>query len=170
MTSILFLIETSYCNIFRCNYLRNKKLFLNSFLHFRNIDSILNIFKKKMTCIADVFWTYGLRKTCLDNFLKSPVSEDPSTSNMVNGRKHCWCLNISTFTIFLDNCEGNSVAKSLSWWYEKYWDCLLIHWMPMTSILFLIQTIYYKMFWCNYLRKRKFCGIFFCIFEIWIQF
>ena len=111
------------------------------------------------------FWTYGLRKTCLDNFLKSPVSEDPSTSNMVNGRKHCWCLNISTFTIFLDNCEGNSVAKSLSWWYEKYWDCLLIHWMPMTSILFLIQTIYCKMFWCNYLRKRKFWGIFFLHFR-----
>ena len=29
MTSILFLIETIYCNIFRCSYLKNKKKFSN---------------------------------------------------------------------------------------------------------------------------------------------
>ena len=28
------------------------------------------------------FWTYRLRKTWLNKCLKSPVSEDPSTSNM----------------------------------------------------------------------------------------
>ena len=55
MTSILFLIETIYCNIFRCNYVRNKKLSLNFFLNFPNLDSILNILKKRMTLIADVF-------------------------------------------------------------------------------------------------------------------
>ena len=32
---------------------------------------------------------YGLTKTWLDNSLKNPISEDPSTSNMVNGHKHC---------------------------------------------------------------------------------
>ena len=31
------------------------------------------------------FRTYGLRKTWLFKYLKSPVSEDPSTSNMVDG-------------------------------------------------------------------------------------
>ena len=55
MTSILFLIETIYCNIFRCNYLRNKKTFFEFFLDFENLDSILNIFKKKMTLIAYLF-------------------------------------------------------------------------------------------------------------------
>ena len=30
-----------------------------------------------------------LRKTQLDKFLKFPVSEDPTTSNMVTGTKHC---------------------------------------------------------------------------------
>ena len=34
------------------------------------------------------FRNYGLLKTWLDNCLKSPVSEDSSTSNMVNGLKH----------------------------------------------------------------------------------
>ena len=54
MTSIVFLIETIYSNIFTWNYLRNKKL-LRIFLYFGHSDSILNIFKKKMTLIAHVF-------------------------------------------------------------------------------------------------------------------
>ena len=55
MGSIVFLTEAIYCNIYRCKYLRNKKLFLNFFLHFLNLDSILNIFKKNMTVLSDVF-------------------------------------------------------------------------------------------------------------------
>ena len=55
MTSILSLIETIFCNIFRWYYLRKKNLFLNFFVRFQNLDSILNIFKKKMNLIADVF-------------------------------------------------------------------------------------------------------------------
>ena len=53
---------------------------------------------------------YGRRKTWLDKYLKSPVSEDPSTSNMVNGLKIGWSLNESTFTKFIDHCEGNSAG------------------------------------------------------------
>ena len=32
---------------------------------------------------------YGLPKTWLDQYLKSPISEDPTKSNMVNAPKHC---------------------------------------------------------------------------------
>ena len=35
------------------------------------------------------FRNYGLPKTWLDQCLKSPVSEDPTKSNMVNTPKHC---------------------------------------------------------------------------------
>ena len=42
-----------------------------------------------MTLIADVFHHYGLPKTWLDQCLKSPVSVDPTKSNMVNAPKHC---------------------------------------------------------------------------------
>ena len=55
MTSILFLREAIYRNIFRGNYLRNEKLFLNFFLHFLNLDSIFNILETNMALIADVF-------------------------------------------------------------------------------------------------------------------
>ena len=66
------------------------------------------------------FLTYALRKTWLHKCLNSPVSEDPLTSNMVNGSKHCWNLNESTFTIFIHPCKGASGWKSLSEQFGKY--------------------------------------------------
>ena len=65
------------------------------------------------------FWTYGLRKLWLGKCLKSPVSEDPSTSNIGHGPKHSSNLNESTFTIFIDPCQDNSGWKSLSEWYAE---------------------------------------------------
>ena len=62
MTSTLFLIEAIYSNIFRCSYLRNEKYFLNFFLNFLNLDTILKIFKKEMTLRADVFLDLRTRK------------------------------------------------------------------------------------------------------------
>ena len=38
-------------------------------------------------------------------------AEDSSKSNMVDGPKHCWNLNHTTFSIFIDHCEGNPVEK-----------------------------------------------------------
>ena len=76
-----------------------------------------------------------------DKFLKSPILEDPSTGNMVNVPKHCWNLHHSTFIIFFDHWQVNWVRKRLSYWHAKSWDCLLTHWLPMKSILFLIETI-----------------------------
>ena len=87
MTSSVFFTEAIYCNMFRRNYLRNKKLFLDFFLHFLNLNSILNILKKKKKKWLSrlvYFWAYGLRKTWLHKRLKSAVSENSSTCNIVN--------------------------------------------------------------------------------------
>ena len=89
MTSILFLKEEISWNIFRRIYLKNEKefpFFLFCFLHFLNLDWIMNNLKKKMALIAHVFWNLRTKKAWLDKCLKNPDSEDPSTSNMVNGR------------------------------------------------------------------------------------
>ena len=89
------------------------------------------------------FWFVKLRtpKPWLDKCLKSPASEDPSTSNLGNVRKNCWNLHHNTFIISIGQCQGNWVGKSVSYWHAKSWDCLLTHWLPMTSILCLIDTI-----------------------------
>ena len=49
------------------------------------------------------FRNYGPRKPLLDKCLKSPVSEGPSKSNMLNQPKHCLNLNHSNLTIFIIN-------------------------------------------------------------------
>ena len=121
--------------------------------------------KKRWPSSLIYFWTYGLQKTWLDKCLKSAVSDDPSTTNMVNGLKLCWNLNGSTFTIFIDHCDGNSFRKNFSWWYGKSQDCLLTDWLPMTSILLLIETIYCNIFRCNYLRNKKLFLDFFSHFQ-----
>ena len=54
---------------------------------------------------------YRPRKVCLDKCLKTPVSEDLSTDDMVNEAKHWFSLPESTFIILSDHCEGNLVAK-----------------------------------------------------------
>ena len=53
------------------------------------------------------FGNYGFRKSIVANCLKRRVSEDPSTSNMVNGIKQCLNLSDTTFTRFVDRCEDN---------------------------------------------------------------
>ena len=68
------------------------------------------------------FRNHWLQKTWLDKCLKSPFSEDPSTSNMVNGPNHCWNLRDSTFIIFIDQYEGNWVAEMCS---GGYWDSFM---------------------------------------------
>ena len=119
MTSIFFLKVAIYLYILRYNYLRNQKHFLNSFLNFLNLDSIFKIFSKKVWPRSVLYiWTYGLQKTWLDKFLKSPVSEDPSTSNTVNGPKQFSNLNETSFTIFIDLCEYNWGLKFL-WLISK---------------------------------------------------
>ena len=112
MTSILFLIETIERNQFTCYYLKNKKVFLHFIFPFSKSRLNFKHFQTKKTLIAQVFPNYGLQKTLLDICLKSPVSEDPLTDNMVNGNKHCCNLNDRTVTIIIDHFEVNSVGKS----------------------------------------------------------
>ena len=55
MTSILFGIVRICSSLFKCNYIKNKKLFINVLFHLWNLHQILNIFEKKVIGIADVF-------------------------------------------------------------------------------------------------------------------
>ena len=114
-TSILFLIETIYSNIFRCNYLRSGIYFLNFCFSFNQFRFNFKQFQKKHDPHSHcIFELMDPEKRPLNKCLKSPLSEDPWVSNMVNGPKQHWNLKDSTFTIFIDPCEDNSGLKSLS--------------------------------------------------------
>ena len=134
--TILFLIQTIQRYQFRCKYLRNKTLFLNFWINFWILGENLNIFQKNMSLLAFLFWKLRTPKTLLEKYLKSSISEDPSTSNIVKLPTHCWNLHRWTAIIFI--IIFNWVGKSLSYWHANSWDCLLTHWLPMKRILFLI--------------------------------
>ena len=59
------------------------------------------------------FRNYGLPRKWLDQCIKSPVSEDPLKTNMVNAPKHCSNLKDNSFTIFFDQWEASCLTKSL---------------------------------------------------------
>ena len=58
------------------------------------------------------FRSYGLAKRLLDKYLKSTISQDPSTSNMVKALKHISNYNDGTFIILTADLKGYSVLKS----------------------------------------------------------
>ena len=68
-----------------------------------------------MTLTAFVFPKLWTVKTWLDKYLKSPVSEDPSISNMVNMLKNCSNLDSSTFIILIGHWQRNCNRKSISY-------------------------------------------------------
>ena len=87
--------------------------------------------KKKFIVIDFVFPKLLTPKAWLNKCLKSLVSEAPLTSIMVSGAKNHWNPHHDTFIKFIDDCQGNWVRESLSYWHAKSWDCLLTHWLPM---------------------------------------
>ena len=79
--------------------------FFESALNFKHFQ------KKRWPSELMYFRNYRQRKTRLDKCLKTPVSEDVSTGDMVNSPKHGFNLNESAFIILSDHCEGNWVVK-----------------------------------------------------------
>ena len=55
MPRIVFKIARSCHCQFKCNYLKNEKLFLNFLFHFWNLHHLLNILNEKMIVVANVF-------------------------------------------------------------------------------------------------------------------
>ena len=92
-----------------------------------------------MTLIDFVFPKLRTPDRWSDKFLKSPVSEDSSTSNMVNELKHCLNLHQWSFILLIDHWKVNWVGKTLCYWHAKSWDCLLKRWLPTKSTSFLLK-------------------------------
>ena len=98
MTSILFLTENIWRNQFGSNYLKNEKLFLNYFLHFRNLHEILKICNKKMSFIADLFAKLRTPKNVVRYMFKKSRSKGPFDRQLGkrvqtllrSGSQHCY--------------------------------------------------------------------------------
>ena len=109
-----FLIRNNVKEPIQIQLFKKQKLFLDLFLHFWNWDQVLNFFKKTWSSYLMYFGNYRLRKKWLGKSLKSTVSEEPLTSDMIIGPKHCWNLKASNFSVFIYDGGSNWVRKSLS--------------------------------------------------------
>ena len=119
----------------------SEKIFSQFFAAFPKSTLSFEHFQKKMTLIPFVIPKLRTLKTWIGKCLKSPSSENPSTSNMVNVPKHCWNLHHSTLIIFIGHWQWNCVWNSISYWHAKSYDCLLKHCLPMKSNVFFTGTI-----------------------------
>ena len=75
-----------------------------------------------MALIADVSLELRTRKTWLNKCLKTPVSEDPSTTNMLSWIKHCWNLSHTIFSIFKSTQMQLSQKKKA--FFAFFWTIL----------------------------------------------
>ena len=83
---------------------------------------------------------------------------------------NCWNLIDSNFFVFFDPHEANSAWKGVFEWQAESLDCLLIHWLPISSILFLIETIYSNVFRSTSLRNQKYLLVFFIFCKFILKF
>ena len=81
---------------------------------------------------------------CLDYCLKTPLSQDPSTTNMLNRPKHSWEQNGSTFTIFtsilfLIETIYSNISRSNYLRNEKYFLNFFFHFLNLVSISYIFK-------------------------------
>ena len=70
MASILFKIVRICHSQFKCNYLENEKLCLHFLFNFWNLHQILNVFKKRMIVIPNVFPEFQAMKILIRPLFK----------------------------------------------------------------------------------------------------
>ena len=170
MKNNLFLIETIYCNIFRWNYLRNEKYFQNLFLHFLNLDSVLNIFKENKTLLADVFLNLRTPKK---------VGRQMSKKSRFRGlldNQHCRQTNtqLKSKKKHIDHIYW-SLWRQFNWKKSllMIWKILGLFVNPLTAedkYSPLNRDNLFQYFEMELFKEKNFFGIFSCIFEIQIQF
>ena len=171
MTSILFVIAMIYCSQFKCNYLRNKNIFLCFHHNFWNLGQILHVSQKKMSLIAYVFPKLETAKDVVSEMSKKQRFRAPFDSQHPKG---CKTLVKSTWNhlyhIFKSFLQKLSRKMSLCVISEILGLCLLTHWLRMTSVLFVMGRIYRNQFKGSYLRNKNFSLIFLLIFWNFHQF
>ena len=103
-------------NQFKCNCLKNRKLFFKLFIALLKFTSNFTHFEKKKRKASELNYIkhYWLRKTCLLKRLKGYVLEHPSKVNVFTSPKHCWNLNHSTFFLLCHHPIPDWVGKPIS--------------------------------------------------------
>ena len=110
MTSILFGIVRICSSLFKCNYLKNEKLFFKFLFHLWNLYLLLNIFEKKMIVIANVF----VRLLTLKDLFR-PLSRKH------HFRTSCASQDVKAFQALVKSALEHIYHIFWSLWWETTW-------------------------------------------------
>ena len=83
------------------------------------------------------------------------VTENLLEVNLLLRPKYSWNLKKSTFFQVFHHSDPNWVSKSYFQSDLRFLDCLLTRWLPTTSYLVAIETIYGCQFKSNYLKNEN---------------
>ena len=104
--------------------------------------------KKGWVSKRNYFRIYSFGNRLLPKRLEGLASEHHAVINVLTGSKHRWKLQGTTIIVFPREFQVNWVGKKLPYCDPKSEDCLLTHWLPITSILAAICRIF-----CNNLKR-----------------
>ena len=124
MASILFGIVRNCGSQFKCSYLDNEKMFHNVLFYFWNLHEILNILKKKMIAIANVFPKLQTVKEFVRSLSRKRRFRTPFDSQHIKGSKHLSNLHESAFIdlfITLRECHLENLFLSDMWNLRSVW-------------------------------------------------
>ena len=93
---------------------KNQKIFLDFFLHFRNLQNIVNTLKQIWAWEVIFFSHYWLQKVELLKCLKIPVSEHFWVVKMLKAPKQCLNPHGGCLAIYFDVFNTKSTRKILS--------------------------------------------------------
>ena len=152
--------------LFKCNSLKNEKLFHNSLVHLWNVHQILNIFKKKMIVIANASLKFQNVKDLFKPLSRKRHFRASFDSQRVNG---CQTVVKSAWEHFYH----------IFWWLSEkmLWKIspilnfeilgAFVKTLPaMRTIPLGILGICSSLLKCNYLKNKKLLWIFCSIYGI----
>ena len=121
MASVLFNIGRICNSQFKCTYLKNQQDFLNFLFHFWNLNEILNILKKKIMALANVF----TKLQTVKNFLTPLCNHSVSIRDTLICRLSKCVLKRrfleSGVTKFFTVCSfGNTLAKANIFFFKMF--------------------------------------------------
>ena len=145
------------CNSqFKCNYLKNEKLYLDFLSYFWNLHQILRILQKKMMVIASVFPRLQSVNNFVTNVTKNCRFGTPLNSRHVKGsrtltKSPCWYF-YHVFSSILGKLIMKIFPPKLGEIYGDFVNTLTAD----GKFLFNIVGICNSQFKCDYLKNEKF--------------
>ena len=156
MASILLKVVRIFNTQLKCNYLKNKKLFLIFVFDFWILHQILNILKEKMIVIANVFLKLHtvkifVRKRSQEHRFRTGFgSQHVKVSELL--AKSSWECFDHIFFIILSEVDLENVSPSVS---RNLRGVCENNWHPKSSILFKVVRIWNSQLKCNCVKNEN---------------